>query len=355
MLLVENDDGECHQVHSVLFVICEIVGRFPVRSVKGIEMSELAAPSRRLPTPSRRTTALLPVSIMMHASSSLCQSALFQSSATGSNTDEEEEASHAASCVAWLAHAKMQDNGHSWCASGVFGMRPRCLQKLLRCSTAHPIRVFSGVRTSHLFDVCAQYGDHRLSVAPDVLCTVLVPAPTPGALHFAIAMPSARFSMSEMIRQYLVRCEMARVMTLGGGWASVKNAKEALKCSIRLYELAASIGDEATIRKCRVFVGWAMLWHHQQKAEVGASTAASSSASKSLDKALWIFTTQMDANKSVQDETNWNRCFAALYHWSFLSETAPTATGTDRVDTIGGGTMAHDDNDVLEEWEHLFA
>jgi hypothetical protein len=155
------------------------------------------------------------------------------------------------------------------------------------------------------------------------------------------------------------------VMTLGGGWASVKHAGEALKCSLRLYELASAIWDESTKRKCRVFVGWALLWHHQQQAQSGASESRSSTpAPHHLHKALWIFRTQLDVNSTAQDEANWNRCFAALNHWAFennhqgsLLVCAHSGDAHAPSDTITPSTEGdgQSGNDVLGEWEHLFA
>lgn len=66
---------------------------------------------------------------------------------------------------------------------------------------------------------------------------------------------------SEMRRQYAALCEMARLQTIGGGWASLRRADKALECTLRLYAVAQSVWDEDTAGKCRLFVGWAQLWN----------------------------------------------------------------------------------------------
>jgi hypothetical protein len=64
----------------------------------------------------------------------------------------------------------------------------------------------------------------------------------------------------ETTRRVQTLTTMAYVQSLGGGWASVRNARKAHQCAVVLSRLAASVGDDATVRKCRVFEGYALMW-----------------------------------------------------------------------------------------------
>lgn len=125
---------------------------------------------------------------------------------------------------------------------------------------------------------------------------------SPSEVHYRLTFRSSVLAFREMSRQHNVRCQMALAQTMGGGWASVKNAKEALKCAMQLYSLAEQIGDEATMRKCRVFVGWALMW-------VGK-----------LDPALLVFYGEQQNAATVGDDSNYQRCVAALLHHAAGSE-----------------------------------
>jgi hypothetical protein len=354
----------------------------------------------------------LPLILLMHASSPLCQQALFAHtlplSASNADTMASEDLALQQQQQQWLsvvhAASASTSNGSAspWVPSNVIYVNSRRdLKKLQRDLYRWSSRFIDSegdavgactpqFRVQHHVPLASlpfnlfHAGSARIPVHCQT-CHVLVPsAPFVGSLHHSNVMRSSQLAVTEMKRQYAVRCEMARVMTLGGGWASVKNAQEALKCSIRLYQLAGSIGDEATERKCRVFVGWAMLWHfehqqqqHQTKGGAPKSIPSSSPSASELQKALWIFTTQLTANQSVNDETNWNRCFAALYHWSFLTNgheegahnvAALPATHEKVVDgyegpqAVTGGAPTSTDNEdcpgvgnrVLDQWETLF-
>ena len=144
---------------------------------------------------------------------------------------------------------------------------------------------------------------------------------SPAAVHFSLSFRSSMVAFHEMSRQYDVRCRMALAQTMGGGWASVKNAKEALRCAIQLYSLAEQIGDEATMRKCRVFVGWALMW-----------------AGK-LDPALLVFYGEQENAAVIGDASNYQRCVAALLHH---------AAGSDAVSSRSVG------QDLGTEWVSLF-
>lgn len=360
----------------------------------------------------------LPLILLLHASSPLCQQALFHQTPAelprperdAFSDDQEGDPWQCQQQQQWLSavhtsSASTSKNSASpWQPTRLTVASRDQLNKTLRNlqiqssvryragdeaggASTPQFRVQRRVPISHLpLNLVSCMGAERIPLGCRE-CHVLVPSASfVGSLHHSLVMKSSQMAATEMKRQYAIRCEMARVMTLGGGWASVKNAQEALKCSIRLYQLADKIGDEATKRKCRVFVGWAMLWYFEQQQQ--QQRTMSSATTSELQKALWIFTTQLAANQSVHDETNWNRCFAALYHWSFLTNTdgaihlgvaappghdvAANVTETTPEMIVGGydGPQAaavqisradHEaedcavhENHVLDQWEQLF-
>ena len=106
---------------------------------------------------------------------------------------------------------------------------------------------------------------------------------------------------------------MAYAQTLGGGWASVRNVKEALRWAVILLHLAELLYDDATIRKCRVFIGYGHLWNGN------------------LVAAKRIFRREQKLALSVHDDVQYNRCYAALDHL----ENNPAFTHRGDVDLLG--------------------
>ncbi|KAF8305085.1 hypothetical protein TcBrA4_0000150 [Trypanosoma cruzi] len=89
---------------------------------------------------------------------------------------------------------------------------------------------------------------------------------------------------------------MAILQTVGGGWASLRRADKALRYAIMLYETAALIHDTATLRKCRLFVGWAHLWNGD------------------LRQAVEIFEQQLVEAQVEGDAVQERRCISAIHH-----------------------------------------
>jgi hypothetical protein len=75
----------------------------------------------------------------------------------------------------------------------------------------------------------------------------------------------AKIIRRESLKRIHVANAMNYVLSIGGGWASVKNSKNARICSRVLSALAASIGDEATVRRCEIFEGYASSWEGKNK------------------------------------------------------------------------------------------
>lgn len=152
---------------------------------------------------------------------------------------------------------------------------------------------------------------------------IVIPTPPLGAIHYDLCFPWARRARAEQVRQYRLRCQMAYVQSIGGGWASVKNATEALRCTLELYALAGELGDDATRRKCRVFAAWALVWHYDATKGVASQTSSTaeppaSAAVSPLDAAAAIFHHLLRDNEHADDTANWNRCIAALRLWSHM-------------------------------------
>eukprot|EP00164_Ancoracysta_twista_P009262 GFYU01013650.1.p2 GENE.GFYU01013650.1~~GFYU01013650.1.p2 ORF type:complete len:124 (-),score=11.01 GFYU01013650.1:9-380(-) len=92
------------------------------------------------------------------------------------------------------------------------------------------------------------------------------------------------------------RVRMAIAQTMGGGWASVRNVAESLRWALLLQGCAEELNDEAAVRKCRVFIGWAHLWN-------GNRTASHE-----------VFQSELRTAEEIGDEINANRCVAAEAH-----------------------------------------
>jgi hypothetical protein len=71
-------------------------------------------------------------------------------------------------------------------------------------------------------------------------------------------------------RQARVRIEIVNAMnyfsSIGGGWASVRHTVNAGLCARVLYDLAALIGDEQTMRKCVCFGALHLQWRGDRSA-----------------------------------------------------------------------------------------
>ncbi|CCW63728.1 unnamed protein product [Phytomonas sp. EM1] len=89
---------------------------------------------------------------------------------------------------------------------------------------------------------------------------VWVGQPSLGQLFYDGTMFSARIAQAELVRQYACYCRIAKLQTIGGGWASLRESRRAMQCAIELFNVATAVGNEVIASNCRVFVGWALLW-----------------------------------------------------------------------------------------------
>ena len=75
----------------------------------------------------------------------------------------------------------------------------------------------------------------------------------------------AKIIRKETAQRIRIVNTMNYIQSLGGGWASIKNSKKSRECARILSSLASVIGDEATIRKCKIFEGYALSWEGRRK------------------------------------------------------------------------------------------
>lgn len=120
--------------------------------------------------------------------------------------------------------------------------------------------------------------------------------PSPERVFIDFTLYWARYAQSEQARQYVIRCRIALLQTISGGWASLRRVDKALLYALELHRLALLIWDEDTARKCRVFIGWAYLWN---------GDVASSSA---------IFKSEQAIGEVCGDEIHQRRSESALFH-----------------------------------------
>ncbi len=180
-----------------------------------------------------------------------------------------------------------------------------CAPQALRHAKAfarHTAVVFRGGAAKVLMAAVKQHGKAAGVLVSDergmLVCLV---TPSVHRVWLDLCLRSGQLAHAEASRRHAVLCDMAVATTMGGGWASVKNAEKALEWALRLMSLAVQIGDEATVRKCRVFVGWALLWR-------GDGTCSRE-----------VFEVQQEHAQTAQDEANHRRCVAALLHHRFLA------------------------------------
>jgi Domain of unknown function (DUF4807) len=64
----------------------------------------------------------------------------------------------------------------------------------------------------------------------------------------------------QMKKYIYVKSNMYLIDSLGGGFASIKNADKAFHYLLLLYKLALTINDQETIIKCMIYYGFTLLW-----------------------------------------------------------------------------------------------
>ena len=148
--------------------------------------------------------------------------------------------------------------------------------------------------------------------------------PTYACLFFDYTMASALLANGEMSRQYAGRCTIAKLQTIGGGWASLHRADRSLLCALQLYTVAEAVFDEEVVRKCRLFVGWAHLWNSNPA------------------KALEVFQAELKDALSRGDIEHERRCRHAICNATRNPRLAP-----------GGAYTGH--FDLVDCWSRTFA
>ncbi|GET88660.1 hypothetical protein, conserved [Leishmania tarentolae] len=127
---------------------------------------------------------------------------------------------------------------------------------------------------------------------------------------FDYTMYWARVAYSEMARQYVGRCLIANLQTVGGGWASLHRADKSLACALQLHAVAQAVFDEDVVRKCRLFIGWAHLWNSDPA------------------KALEVFYAELAAARRYGDTVHERRCLHAIQNAEHNPRLVPGGTYT---------------------------
>eukprot|EP00758_Cryptobia_borreli_P019816 Tbor_TRINITY_DN9132_c0_g1::TRINITY_DN9132_c0_g1_i1::g.14463::m.14463 len=228
-----------------------------------------------------------------------------------------QKASKRGRIVAWEMHSRNSDaNGNTVSILGnrFFYDGPRHTNSVANskgleiASSTEPI--VNACRREEFYDIissCDNCTKDSTESPPKVKIWIAVPDEATAVLDYLL--PWSYACYREQVRQYYWRVRMAKAMTFGGGWASIRNPVEALRYAILLNDSAEQLKDLATIRKCKVFRGWAYLW-------MGNRVASTK-----------IFKEQMFISKLVGDTVNKNRCGAALTH-SKWNTTLPKHKGS---------------------------
>ncbi|KAG5478607.1 hypothetical protein LSCM1_06010 [Leishmania martiniquensis] len=123
---------------------------------------------------------------------------------------------------------------------------------------------------------------------------VYIVLPTYTDYFFDYTMHWARIAYSEMARQCVSYGLIAKLQSVGGGWASLHRADKSLVCALQLHAVAQAVRDEELVHKCRLFIGWAHLWN--------------SDASKALE----IFHAELEAARRRGHTAHERRCLHAI-------------------------------------------
>ncbi|KAG5504334.1 hypothetical protein JKF63_04779 [Porcisia hertigi] len=147
--------------------------------------------------------------------------------------------------------------------------------------------------------------------------------PTYADYFYDYTMYWARIAYSEMARQYVGFCLIAKLLTVGGGWASLHRADRSLVCALQLYAVAKSVYDDEVVHKCRLFVGWAYLWNSNPT------------------KALEVFRAELAAARQRGHTLHERRCLHAIENAKRNPRLAPGGkhTGRYQLVDIWSGTL----------------
>ncbi|CAM68123.1 conserved hypothetical protein [Leishmania infantum JPCM5] len=151
------------------------------------------------------------------------------------------------------------------------------------------------------FDIGSEAGD-------DVRVYLLLP--TYADYFFDYTMYWARVAYSEMARQCAGHGLIAKLQTVGGGWASLHRADKSLACALQLHAVAQAVFDEDVVRKCRLFIGWAHLWNSDPA------------------KALEVFYAELAAARRHGDPVHERRCLHAIQNAEHNPRLAPGGAHT---------------------------
>ncbi|CBZ27153.1 conserved hypothetical protein [Leishmania mexicana MHOM/GT/2001/U1103] len=177
--------------------------------------------------------------------------------------------------------------------------------------SSSPRRVSSGDAIATLeapwFYIGSEAGD-------DVRVYLLLP--TYADYFFDYTMHWARVAYSEMARQYVGHALIAKLQTVGGGWASLHRADKSLACALQLQAVAQAVFDEDVVRKCRLFIGWAHLWNSDPA------------------KALEVFYAELAAARRHGDTVHERRCLHAIQNAEHNPCLAPGGAHTGRYQLV---------------------
>lgn len=118
--------------------------------------------------------------------------------------------------------------------------------------------------------------------------------PPMSRMAFDLTFESSKRLQYEMHREAFTRCEIAKLLTVGGGWASLRKEKQALTCTAELHRHALAVADEKLAQKCWIFLGWGLLW-------AGA-----------LNQGVQIFKKQLELAVQWNDKVLEQQCHHAL-------------------------------------------
>lgn len=94
-------------------------------------------------------------------------------------------------------------------------------------------------------------------LGPNFMCIKL---PSIAQCSFDYSMYSFRFFQHEACQEYTVRQNIPKILTIGGGWASLCSTKNAIVYTRMLYRCAIRLNDEKLLRKSILFLARNFLW-----------------------------------------------------------------------------------------------
>lgn len=117
-------------------------------------------------------------------------------------------------------------------------------------------------------------------------CITCIKVPSLAECSFDYSMYASRFCHHQMSEEYALRQQLAKILTLGGGWACLRKGKYALRYTFMLYECAFRLKNQKLQLKSILFLARNFMWSDDTEKAIVTFSKLLALASKFNDKEL---------------------------------------------------------------------